>query len=112
MAALARRFLIPVFRQHAVGGLLFDEADGAITRGAGSPMAGSLRLHDGMSALTGALAAPLDPDRLRCGVAVTALRDGTRVTAELLAGTMFEAARVALALPPVSLMSQTCQRAP
>jgi len=101
MAALARRFLIPVFEQHATGDLLFEEADGTVSRGAGSPMAGSLRLHGGMSALSDALAASLDPDRLRSGVAVTALRDdGARFTADLSDGTTIEAARVVLALPP------------
>lgn len=100
IAALARRFLIPAFEQHAAGDLLFEEADGAVSRGAGSLMAGSLRLHGGMSALSDSLAASLDPDRLRSGVAVTALRDGARVTARLSDGTTIEAARVVLAVPP------------
>ncbi len=63
-------------------------------------MAGSLRVHGGMAALTGALAATLDPDRLRSGIALTALRDGDRVTATLSDGTSVRASRVALALPP------------
>ena len=100
MAALARRFLIPVFEQHADGHLLFEEADGVVSRGAAAPMAGSLRLQGGMSALTDALVASLDPDGLRGGVAVTALRGGAEITADLSDGSVIGAARVVLALPP------------
>jgi monoamine oxidase len=100
MSALVRRYLLPVFEQHSSGEMLFEEADGRIGRAGGAPMAGSLRVHGGMSALTGALGASLDPDRVRLGAALTGIRDGTPVVADLSDGSAIRARRTVLAMPP------------
>ena len=105
MAALAKRFQIPVFEQFARGDLVFETQSGAVQRGRGyASMEGSYRLDGGMGALVDALASVLEEDRLwrnthlekvahaPSGVKAHLVRDGEAVT--------LKANQIVLAIPP------------
>jgi monoamine oxidase len=105
MAALARRFAIPVFEQFSTGDLMYQDKSGAVQRGRGyASMQGSYRLAGGMSSVTDAIAGGLDPKRVmtqtrlekikRVPGAITAFlnHNGTPLTVE--------AKQIVLAMPP------------
>jgi monoamine oxidase len=105
MAALARRFAIPVFEQAFSGDLVFQDRTGAVHRGRGhGAMQGSYRLDGGMGALVDALAGELDREQVMTGTRLETVHhapDG--VTAHLLRDGMpltVRARRIVLALPP------------
>lgn len=102
VANLARRLMLPVFRQPGEGAGLIEAADGAVHRGAGfASMAGALRIAGGVATLAEGLAGGLDPERLRRGCAVVGLRDaGDRLKVVLDDGGVVRAGRVVLAIPP------------
>jgi len=102
MAALAARFGLDVFEQHARGATCYEDANGSVQRVlTPSALAGSLRLAGGMRALTDALAGELDPARVTLDTPVAALTRGAEgVGVHLRNGGTIRARRVVLALPP------------
>lgn len=105
MAAMARRFALTVFEQHADGDLMFQDASGAVHRGRGyASMEGSLRLAGGMGALIDALSAGISAERLSRGMRLTALtREEGGIVAEAEqagAAVQIRARRVVLAMAP------------
>ena len=102
MAALARRFSLPVFEQFSTGDLMLQDQSGAIQRGRGfASMQGSYRLAGGMQSLTDALASEIDATNVLLETSVLSLTasDGG-ITAALSDGRRVNAKRVALAVPP------------
>lgn len=105
MAALARRFNIPVFEQYSTGDLMFQDQSGAIQRGPGyASMQGSYRLAGGMGALVDALAGVSDPARVLTGTRLTAVAygsDGLEATLDQSGRELVVSARqIVLAVPP------------
>ncbi|MEM6974420.1 MAG: FAD-dependent oxidoreductase [Pseudomonadota bacterium] len=100
--ALAARFGLRVFAQHAVGDLMFEDEAGRVGRGLGfASMAGSRRLEGGLAALTEALQARLPLARKQLNAQVTGLQMSKGICRAALAdGGAIEADRVVLAMPP------------
>ncbi|RYG89991.1 FAD-binding protein [Loktanella sp. IMCC34160] len=105
MAALVRRFDIPVFEQYSTGDLMFQDQSGAVQRGRGfASMRGSYRLAGGMTTLIDGLSGALDSARVitgarlrvvahgRAGITATFDRGGSPLTVT--------ADRIVLAIPP------------
>lgn len=105
IAALARRFHIPVFEQHSTGDVMFQDQSGAVHRGRGfASMQGSYRLEGGMGRLIDALAETLDPDRILTDTRLDTVRNMPGAIAAQLnrggAPLSIEARQVVLAIPP------------
>lgn len=107
MLAMAERFGLSVFRQHAAGQLVFEDRAGAVRRDLDmAPMAGALRIGGGVGALAEVLAQGLPRERLRLDARVERIAEveaGVEVTAAVSdhAAVVTELARsVILALPP------------
>ena len=105
MAALARRFGIPVFEQFSTGDLMYQDQSGTVQRGRGyASMQGSYRLAGGMGALVDALAGVLEPARVKTGTQLTAVAHGPGGIAATLeqggAALTIKARQIVLALPP------------
>lgn len=102
IARLIDRLGLESFEQFADGILTFEDERGQVQRGRGfASMQGSLRLKDGLGALTGTLAERLPDDRKRLNAEVTMLEksdDGIRAT--LADGDTITADTIVLALPP------------
>ncbi|MCR9087180.1 MAG: FAD-dependent oxidoreductase [Rhodobacteraceae bacterium] len=114
--ALAERFGLDVFAQHADGNLVFEDPGGAVRRDLGfATMGGALRIADGLGQITDKLAAALPPGALRLSHRVTQLAAAS--DAILATGTTAEgpfelrADRVILALPP-RIIAQTLRFTP
>lgn len=105
MEALTRALGLTVFDQHTAGKLVFQDGSGAINPGIDmAMMGGSLRIDDGIGALTDRLAADLPPARLSLGHRVTRIeRDGDALTVAFETGdgaSRIHARQVVLAIPP------------
>ncbi|MBL4750756.1 MAG: FAD-dependent oxidoreductase [Amylibacter sp.] len=99
MAALVERFGLTVFDQYSDGRLSFEDEQGDVHRGMGyASMEGSYRIQGGIIALTDALAAGLDPQKIKTDAGVTTLRDGVEVV--LQNGDIIKGKQVIMALPP------------
>ena len=99
VAKLASDLDLHLFTQWSTGEQLFEQTNGEVVRNAGfMSMEGSLRIAGGTSALTDALAARLDPAKVRTGHKVDAIRDGP--AAVLSDGQRVSADRIVLCLPP------------
>ena len=87
------------FAQWDAGAQLYEHPDGKVIQNRGfMSMAGSYRIAGGTSALTEALTARLDPDRLHIGAPVSRLSDKPRGATT--ASGFIEANNIVLALPP------------
>ncbi|MEM8730853.1 MAG: FAD-dependent oxidoreductase [Pseudomonadota bacterium] len=109
MAALARRFELPVFAQYTSGDVVFQDRSGAVQRmqGGGAAQQDAYRIDGGMQSLTDALTATLDPNRLRLGQPLRALhRNAHAIDAHLDSGQVIEARHVVLAIPPRVVATQ------
>mgnify|MGYP002628987128 CR=1 FL=1 len=99
--AMARRFDLTVFEQHATGRLMFQDQSGAVFADRGmSSMQGSYRLAGGLGAVTEALAAQLPAEKIALITPLSGLarsEDGVTATA---VGTEISARQVVLAIPP------------
>lgn len=105
MAAMARRFDLPVFEQHSTGDLMFQDQTGAVQRGRGyASMQGSYRLAGGMGALIKELAHGPASHRIKTGTRLEKVRhDPGGIEAHLdQRGTrlMIKAKQIVLAVPP------------
>lgn len=105
MAALARRFNIPVFGQFSTGDLMFQEQTGKVQRGRGyASMQGSYRLDGGMESLIKALSHVLDPARIMTGTRLGGVAHGPHgITATCDRGDTpltVTAKQIVLAIPP------------
>jgi len=105
MAALARRFDIPVFPQFSTGDLMYQGQSGEVQRARGhASMQGSYRLDGGMGALIDALAGTLDPGRILTQSRLETVRHSPgKITAQLNqngASLIIEARQIMLAVPP------------
>lgn len=99
IAALARRFGLRVFDQHAAGSASFEDETGRVQRGRGfASMAGALRIDGGMVALTDALTAALPADRLHLNAQAVHLTQAGGV--RFAKGAPWTATRVFMAVPP------------
>ncbi|MGJ8621957.1 MAG: flavin monoamine oxidase family protein [Yoonia sp.] len=99
VAKLLKDLGLVTFAQWDRGAQLFEQPDGTVLHNSGfMSMAGSYRIAGGTSALTGALAAGLDPARVHLGAAAQ------RISADpfgAFAGDTFVAAeKIVLAVPP------------
>jgi len=101
-AAMAARFGIVLFEQHSDGATCHEGPDGSVQRvRAFSPMAGSLRMTGGMTALVEAMVRTLEPERLHLDAPIVALtRHDDRIEATLRSGETLRARQVVLAIPP------------
>lgn len=105
MAAMARRFKIPVFEQYAMGDLMYQDHSGAVQRGRGyASMQGSYRLAGGMSALIESLLSTLDKSKILNNTRLKKITHNTDgIIAEFDQGgltTTIKARQIVLALPP------------
>lgn len=102
ISRLIERLGLAAFEQFADGILTFEDERGQVQRGRGfASMQGSLRLKDGLGALTDALAERLPDDRKRLNAEVTELeKSGASIRAALAGGDTITADTVVLALPP------------
>jgi len=102
VAATTARFGIPLFEQYSDGATCHEGPDGTVRRvEAFSPMAGSLRMTGGMTALVAALVRALEPERLHLDAPIVALsRHDDRIEATLRSGETLRARQVVLAIPP------------
>ncbi len=99
IASLLQDLELGVFQQWVDGTHLYEQPNGEVMQHAGlAPMAGSLRIAGGTSALIGALVGNLDPARLHKGAIVTNISQTSG--AALSDGRIFEADRIILAVPP------------
>ncbi|MEC8197199.1 MAG: NAD(P)/FAD-dependent oxidoreductase [Pseudomonadota bacterium] len=105
MAALARRFNIPVFEQYSTGDQMYQDQSGAVQRARGyASMQGSYRIAGGMGAMIDALAGSLDAGHVLTETRLRSVRhspgkitalvdhDGTALSVE--------ARQIMLAIPP------------
>ncbi len=105
IAALARRFKIPVFEQFSTGALMYQDQTGAIQRGRDyASMRGSYRLARGMGTLIDALAGALAPEPVMTSTKLEKVHyaPGT-ITAQFTrngAPLTIEARQIVLAMPP------------
>lgn len=99
---LAARLGLSKFAQHSAGELTFEDENGRVQRGFGfASMAGSWRLEGGLSGLTNALADRLPETRKRLNAQVAQIeRLGDLCRATLRDGSVIDADRVVLAMPP------------
>ncbi|MEM7732697.1 MAG: NAD(P)/FAD-dependent oxidoreductase [Pseudomonadota bacterium] len=99
---LVARLGLAKFAQHAAGELTFEDENGRVQRGFGfASMAGSWRLKGGLTQLTNALADRVPEPRKRLNAQVAHLeRRGSMCRATLLDGSIMDADRVVLAMPP------------
>lgn len=105
IAALSRRFNIPVFEQFSTGDLMYQDQTGAVQRWRGyASMQRSYRLDGGMGALIDGLANSLDENKILTnarldtvahgsdGITATVIQDGSATT--------IKARQIILAVPP------------
>lgn len=98
MARLVTDLGLRAFPQHAVGDILFEDAHGAVHRGAGfGSMEGSFRVDGGMLGLIEGLVAGLPADRLHVSSMVEKVGDGL---VRLSNGSACSAEHIVLAVPP------------
>jgi len=99
VAALLAELGLTAFEQWSVGTQVYEHPNGDVQQSSGfMSMAGSYRITGGTKALTDALAAKLDPDRLHVGSAATMISAdplGARI-----GGSFVTAERIVLAIPP------------
>ena len=105
VASLLTHFDIPYYEQYATGDLLFQQMDGRIVKVPDpSPMMGALRIEGGISRLTSAIAAEIDPDHRFLGhVArgISVSKDGITIdVTEASKKMQIQAKKVAVAIPP------------
>ncbi|UWQ32071.1 FAD-dependent oxidoreductase [Leisingera sp. M527] len=105
MAALARRFDIPVFPQYSTGDQMYQDRSGAVQRARGfASMEGSYRLAGGMGALISALAGSLDAGRILTQARLETVQHSPgSITAHLDqngASLTVKAKKIMLAIPP------------
>ena len=105
MAALARRFDIPVFPQFSTGDQMYQHQSGEVQRDRGyASMEGSYRLAGGMGALIDALAGRLDAGHVLTQTRLKTIQHSPgKITAHLdQNGTplIIEARQIMLAIPP------------
>ncbi|MEL7099294.1 MAG: NAD(P)/FAD-dependent oxidoreductase [Pseudomonadota bacterium] len=102
IASLIARLGPKTFDQFAKGDLSYEDEGGRVQRSYGfASMEGSLRLEGGLSRLTDALVSRIPESRRSLNAEVASLeRAGGTCRATLHDGTVIEAARVVLALPP------------
>lgn len=105
MAALARRFQIPVFEQYSTGDQMYQGQSGAVQRARGyASMQGSYRLAGGMGALIDALAGSLDAGHVLTQTRLRSVRHSPSKITALLdhdgASYTVEARQIILAIPP------------
>ncbi|MDC0660011.1 FAD-dependent oxidoreductase [Leisingera sp. SS27] len=105
MAALTRRFGIPVFPQYSTGDQMYQDRSGAVQRARGyASMEGSYRLAGGMGALISALAGSLDAERILTQTRLEAVQHSPgSITAHLDRNGVsltVEAKQIMLAIPP------------
>jgi len=105
MAALVRRFDVPVFEQFGAGDTVYQDRSGTVQRLRGFPsMQGSYRLDGGVGRLIESLQSSIDSDRVLLGTKLQALSEEQHgATATILRNgeiIQVEAVRVVLALPP------------
>lgn len=105
MAALARRFRIPVFEQFATGDQMYQDQSGAVQRARGyASMLGSYRLAGGMGAMIDALAGSLDAGHVLTETRLRSVRHSPGKITALVdhEGTALsvEARQIMLAIPP------------
>ncbi|KPD10457.1 NAD(P)/FAD-dependent oxidoreductase [Phaeobacter sp. 11ANDIMAR09] len=105
MAALARRFDIPVFPQHSTGDQMYQDQSGAVQRARGyASMQGSYRLAGGMGALIDALAGSMQAGHILTQARLETIRHSPGKITALLdhggASYTVEARQIMLAIPP------------
>lgn len=90
---------LQTFEQWSTGAQLFEQASGEVLQNAGfMSMAGAMRIVGGTAALTDALAATLDPSKIKCGSTVLAV---DRQRGALLAnGRSVMAEQIIMCVPP------------
>lgn len=99
MLKLCQRLRLPVFEQHSVGDLLYEDAERRVHRGAGyASMEGSMRIEGGALALINGLAQELAPKRVHTGSPVAEVASSGRIT--LTDGSLWQAETIVLAVPP------------
>lgn len=101
---LAADLGLTVFEQYSRGNLVLETREGAVRRDlAMAPMAGSLRLAEGLGALADGLAKAVSSERMRLNAVLTRLErseDGVLAHFAGSSGPAVRARRVVLALPP------------
>lgn len=102
LAALAKRFALPVFEQYAEGAALFEDRSGQCSRIEGyAPMQGSYRIDGGMGRLIDALAACLPSGCVMSDTPIDRLEQrGDMIEAHCKESLVIAARQVVLALPP------------
>ena len=105
IASLLKKFGIPSFEQHAKGRVLWQDAQGHVQEyPMASPMAGALRIHGGIGALTQRIAAEISPKNLRLRHVLTRLKthgNAVRATMQGPDGELeISAKQIAVAIPP------------
>ncbi|WP_136440441.1 flavin monoamine oxidase family protein [Pacificoceanicola onchidii] len=102
IAALINRLGLRKFDQYAAGDLSFEDENGRVQRGYGfASMEGSWRLVGGLTGLTEALATRVPEAKRSLNAPVVRLeRSGGRCRATLQDGSVVEADRIVLAMPP------------
>ena len=102
IAGLVDRLGLEKFTQYSAGDQVFEDTHGKVQRGRGfASMEGSWRLKGGLGLLAQSLAGLLPDTRLRLNAGVIALaKTDAAITATLSDGTILQADRIVLALPP------------
>ncbi len=101
IAAMMKRLGLSKFDQFATGELMFEDEHGRVQRGVGfASMEGSWRMVGGLGRLIEALADCLPKDLVRLGARVTHVTQDGRCHATLSDGSLIEADRIVLAMPP------------
>jgi monoamine oxidase len=99
VAELLAELRLTTFEQWSVGAQLYEHPNGNLQQSSDfMSMAGSYRIAGGTTALTDALAAKLDPDRIRIGSAATMI--SADPLGAHIGSSIFTAERIVLAIPP------------
>lgn len=101
MERMLHRFGIDAFAQYSQGATVFQDQTGAVNTHRGfSPMAGSMRVAGGMSALISALEAELPKERVILNSALSAIAETSDGISAQAGELSIEANQVVLAVPP------------